>query len=132
VLDGSQDDVKLKDGDILVVPEYRQEVAVLGEVQQPTAHLFKAGFDIHDYINLSGGANSRADRKRTYLVKADGSVVIPRRTGWLSRRHIAVEPGDTVVVPLDIDRKDNMVIWTEASQIIYQLALGAAAVSNLK
>ena len=131
VLEAGQDDVKLKDGDVLVVPEYRQEIAVLGEVQQPTAHLFKAGFDIHDYINLSGGTNSRADRKRTYLVKADGSVIIPKRSGWLSRKHIAVEPGDTVVVPLDIDRKDNMVIWTEASQIIYQLALGAAAVSNL-
>jgi protein involved in polysaccharide export with SLBB domain len=132
VLDGGNDDVKLKDGDVLVVPEYRQEVAVLGEVQQPTAHLFRAGFDIHDYINLSGGTNSRADHKRTYLVKADGSVIIPKRSGWLSRKHIAVEPGDTVVVPLDIDRKDNMVVWTEASQIIYQLALGAAAVSNLK
>lgn len=132
ILDGSHDDVKLKDGDVLVVPEYRQEVAVLGEVQQPTAHLFRAGFDIHDYINLSGGTNSRADIKRIYLVKADGSVVIPRRTGWLSRKHMTVEPGDTLVVPLDIDRKDNMVVWAEASQIIYQLALGAAAVSNLK
>jgi protein involved in polysaccharide export with SLBB domain len=105
---------------------------VLGEVQQPTAHLHRPGHGLRDYIDLSGGTNSRADRKRVYVVKADGSVLLPKKSGWLSRRRLTIEPGDSVVVPLDVDRKDNMVIWGEASQIIYQLALGAAAVSNLK
>lgn len=132
VLADRQNDIQLKHGDILVVPQYNQEVTVLGEVQQPTAHLHRPGHGLRDYIDLSGGTNSRADRKRVYVVKADGSVLLPKKSGWLSRRRLTIEPGDSVVVPLDVDRKDNMVIWGEASQIIYQLALGAAAVSNLK
>lgn len=132
IMDGSRDDLTLKDGDVLIVPQYTQEVTVLGEVQQPTAHVFQPRFNFRDYIDLSGGTNSRADGKRIYIVKADGSVVLPKSSGWLSRRHFKIEPGDTVVVPLDVDRKDSLAIWAEASQIIYQLALGAAAVSNLK
>lgn len=132
VLEGILDDVALKNGDVLVIPQYRQEITVLGEVQQPTAHLYRQSLKIYDYIDLSGGTNSRADRKRIYVVKADGSVVLPRRSAWFSRRQVNIEPGDTVVVPLDVDRKDGLAVWAEASQIIYQLALGAAAVSNLK
>jgi len=58
--------------------------------------------------------------------------VLPRKSGWFNRRRLSIEPGDTIVVPLDIDRKDSFTVWAEASQIIYQLALGAAAVNNLK
>lgn len=132
IMEGTQDDIQLKDGDVLIIPQYTQEVTVLGEVQQPTAHVFQPRFDFRDYIDLSGGPNSRADGKRIYIVKADGSVVLPKSSGWLSRRRFPIEPGDTVVVPLDVDRKDGLAVWAEASQIIYQLALGAAAVSNLK
>ncbi|MBT5387314.1 MAG: hypothetical protein HOL11_00735, partial [Porticoccaceae bacterium] len=132
IMEGTQDDIQLKDGDVLIIPQYTQEVTVLGEVQQPTAHVFQPRFDFRDYIDLSGGPNSRADGKRIYIVKADGSVVLPKSSGWLSRRRFPIEPGDTVVVPLDLDRKDGLAVWAEASQIIYQLALGAAAVSNLK
>lgn len=130
ILAGTEDDVKLKGGDRLVIPEYRQEVTVLGEVQQPTAHLYNAKLKVNDYIELSGGANIRADQKRTYVVKVDGSVKLPGRTGWLSRRRVAVEPGDTIIVPLDIERRRALTVWSEASQVVYQLALGAAAVNS--
>lgn len=130
VLDGSEDDVKLKGGDRLVIPEYRQEVTVLGEVQQPTAHLFRAKLKVSDYIELSGGTNVRADQKRTYVVKVDGSVKLPSRSGWLSRRKVSVEPGDTIIIPLDIERRGALTVWSEASQVVYQLALGAAAVNS--
>ena len=131
VLDGSKDDVKLKGGDRLVIPEYRQEVTVLGEVQQPTAHLYSAKLKVNDYIELSGGTNIRADQKRTYVVKVDGSVKLPSRSGWLSRRKVSVEPGDTIIIPLDIERRGALTVWSEASQVVYQLALGAAAVNSL-
>ena len=130
ILDGSENDVKLKSGDRLVIPEYRQEVAVLGEVQQSTAHLFNAKLKVNDYIELSGGTNIRADEKRTYVVKVDGSVKLPHRTAWLSRRILSVEPGDTIIVPLDVERRRVLTVWAEASQVVYQLALGAAAINS--
>ena len=124
------DDVTLKDGDLLAIPEYRQEISVVGEIQHPSAHLFNSKLTIEDYIDLSGGINHRADRKRMYVVKADGSVSLPGRSGWFKRRNNNVEPGDTIIVPLDIDRRRTLTVWSEASAIIYQLALGAAAVNS--
>jgi len=131
ILDGSRDDVQLKGGDRLVIPEYRQEISVLGEVQQPTAHLFNDTLRLRDYIDLSGGIKERADNKRIYVVKANGAVALPGRTGWFSRKRLKIEAGDTIIVPLDADKKKVLTVWTEASQIIYQLALGAAAFNNL-
>lgn len=130
ILDKTLDDVTLKDGDLLAIPEYRQEISVVGEIQHPSAHLFNRQLNINDYIDLSGGVNRRADRKRLYVVKADGSVSLPGRSGWFKRRNIQVEPGDTIIVPLDIERRRALTVWSEASAIIYQLALGAAAVNS--
>ena len=130
ILDQTVDDVTLKDGDLLVIPEYRQEISVVGEIQHPSAHLFNRQLNIDDYIDLSGGANHRADLKRLYIVKADGSVSLPGRSGWFKRRNNRVEPGDTIIVPLDVDRRRTLTVWGEASAIIYQLALGAAAVNS--
>jgi protein involved in polysaccharide export with SLBB domain len=130
ILDQRVDDVTLKNGDLLVIPQYHQEISVVGEIQHPSAYVFNRQLKIEDYIDLSGGVSHHADRKRVYVVKADGSVSLPRRSGWLKRRQLKIEPGDTIVVPLDIDRRRTLAVWNEASAIIYQLALGAAAVNS--
>ena len=131
ILDGRLEDVQLKDGDMLVIPEYRQEISVLGEVQQPTAHLYNSNLKLRDYIDLSGGTKESADQKRIYVVKANGAVALPGRSGWLSRKRLVVEAGDTIIVPIDADKQKTLTVWAEASQIVYQLALGAAAFNNL-
>ncbi len=130
ILDASLDDIILKDGDLLVVPEYRQEISVVGEIQHPSSHLFNRNLKIDDYIDLSGGVTRRADNKRIYVVKADGSVSLPGRSGWFKHRNNNIEPGDTVIVPLDVDRRRKLTLWGEASAIVYQLALGAAAINS--
>jgi len=130
VLDGSIDDVVLKDGDLLVIPEYRQEISVFGEIQHPSAHLFNRKLNIDDYIELSGGVNIHADSKRIYIVKADGSVSLPGGSGWFIRKNTHINPGDTIIVPLDVDRRRSLTVWAEASAVIYQLALGAAALNS--
>ena len=130
ILDQTIDDVTLKDGDLLAIPEYRQEVSVVGEIQHPSSHLFNDELKINDYIDLSGGVTHRADKTRIYVVKADGSVTMPRRSGWFKRRYSNIEPGDTVIIPMDVDRRDKLTVWGEASAIVYQLALGAAAINS--
>jgi len=130
ILDGTVDDVVLKDGDQLTIPEYRQEVSVLGEVQHSSAHLFNRKLDIGDYIDLSGGVNTHADNKRIYIVKVDGSVALPGGSGWFRRKNSRIAPGDTIIVPLDVDRRRTLSLWNEASAVVYQLALGAAAINS--
>ena len=127
IMDGSLEDVQLQHGDALMIPKYRQEISVLGEVQQPTAHLYNNDFRLHDYIDLSGGTKKSADRKRIYVLKANGSVALSGGSGWLSLKRLKIEAGDTIVVPIDADKQKTLTVWSEATQIIYQLALGANA-----
>jgi polysaccharide biosynthesis/export protein len=124
-------DIQLKDGDRLVVPTYRQEISVIGEVQHSASHLFNEHWSLDDYLEKSGGITNRADDSRIYVVKADGSVFLPNQSGWLSHQNELLSPGDTVVVPLDTDRIKSLTLWTNVSQIVYQLALGAAAITRL-
>jgi protein involved in polysaccharide export with SLBB domain len=131
ILSGKIDDVQLKNGDQLIVPNFRQEVSVLGEVQHATSHLFNDGLTLDDYLEKSGGLTNKADDDRIYVVKADGSVFLPNQSGWLTHHNEMLSPGDTIVVPLDTDRIKSMALWTSVSQIVYQLALGAAAVRSL-
>jgi protein involved in polysaccharide export with SLBB domain len=122
-------DVVLRDGDRLLVPRLSQEVTVIGEVQNATSHFHRAGVDRDDYIDLSGGLTARADRQRIYVVRADGSVVIDERAGWF-RQGADIQPGDTVVVPLEADRIRPLTLWTSVSQILYNVAVAVAAVNS--
>jgi polysaccharide export outer membrane protein len=122
---GGPEDVIVKDGDKLVVPKKTQEVTILGEVQSPTSHVFEAGLTRDDYIAKSGGATQKADRKRIYVVRANGDVVSGGRSGWFRRtQSIEMRPGDTIVVPLDTERVSKLSLWQAVTTIIYNLAIG--------
>jgi len=123
--------IRLQDGDTLTVPTIPQSVTVFGEVQFPTSHLHQAGLTVDDYLERSGGPTRQADESRVYVVKADGSVMLPEKSRWFGSRSQQLEPGDTVIMPIDVDRLNQLELWTNVSQIVYQMALGAAAVGNL-
>jgi protein involved in polysaccharide export with SLBB domain len=122
-------DIVLKGGDVLMVPDQRQEVTVLGEVQYSTSHVFDRALGRDDYIGRSGGLTQRADKKRIYVVKANGEVVASAGRSWFSRDGGAqIRPGDSIVVPLDLDQP--LLRWGSITSIIYNLALSAAAVAS--
>src|SRR5690606_29131126 len=124
-------DVLLRDGDELFVPPFRQEVTVLGEVQYPTSHLFEAGLARNDYLDRSGGLTRRADERRIYVVRANGEVVADGGGRWFRRTASAqIEPGDTIVVPLDVERTRPLARWSSITQVVYNLAIAAAAVNS--
>ncbi|WP_379865436.1 SLBB domain-containing protein [Marinobacter sp. M5B] len=123
--------IRLQDGDTLTVPVIPQSVSVFGEVQFPTSHLHTQGLTVDDYLDRSGGPTRQADQERVYVVKADGSVMLPEKSRWFGGRSQQLAPGDTIIVPIDVDRLNQLELWTNVSQIVYQMALGAAAVGNL-
>lgn len=126
---GGPNDLVLKNGDRLLVPKKAQEVTVLGEVQNTTSHFYRAGLIRDDYINLSGGPTQKADKKRIYVVRADGSVVTAG-SGWFQRSTADIRPGDSIVVPLDAERMRPLPLWTAVTQILYNLAISVAAVNS--
>jgi protein involved in polysaccharide export with SLBB domain len=129
---GGSEDVLLRDGDKLLIPKRTQEITILGEVQSPTSHVYEAGLTRDDYIAKSGGATQKADRKRIYIVRANGDVVTGERSGWFRRsQSVEMHPGDTIVVPLDTERVRALPLWQAVTTIIYNLAVALLAVRSV-
>ena len=87
-----------RNGDRFVVPRVPANVTVEGQVYSANAFVYQPEQRVLDYLKRAGGPDRQADRKRMFLLRADGSVV--------SRQYNNVEktsifPGDTVVVPAD-------------------------------
>ncbi len=123
-------DVILKDGDVLRVPQTAQEVTVIGEVQSPNSHLYDTTLGRDDYIRLSGGSTQKADDKRIYVVRANGSVETGGGSRWF-RNSGSIQPGDTIVVPLDAERMRPLPLWTAVTTIVFNLAVAVAAVAGI-
>jgi protein involved in polysaccharide export with SLBB domain len=134
VLSGDDaNDVVLKDGDTLIVPERSQEVTVLGEVQYATSHIHAPGLSRNDYIGASGGLTANADERRIYIVRANGAVVAGDGSSKWFRQSGAmdVRPGDSIIVPMNVDRVPALALWQSASTIVFNLAVAVAAIGGL-
>ena len=122
-------DIVVKGGDQLIVPDQRQEVTVVGEVQYETSHVFERGVTRDEYIAKSGGTTQRADTKRIYVVRANGEVVAQSGGRWFGRDSSGgIKAGDAIVVPLKLDQP--LARWSAITTIIYNMALAAAAVHS--
>jgi polysaccharide export outer membrane protein len=131
IMDQRESDIMLDSMDQLIIPSFRQEVTVLGEVHMPTAHLFRRGGKLTDYLDMSGGLNDTADKRSIYVIKSSGEVILPRKGLFSFKTLDQIAPGDTIVVPLDLDgRVKIMPLMAQVSQMIYELALGAAAINS--
>lgn len=91
-------DLILEEGDIISIPRQLQTVRLRGDVVYPTTVRFEGLRGLKYYINKSGGFDNRANRKRTYVVYANGDVA--RTRAFLGMRaYPIVEPGAEIFVP---------------------------------
>nr|CAA6828261.1 MAG: Capsular polysaccharide export system periplasmic protein KpsD [uncultured Thiotrichaceae bacterium] len=116
---GKVANIRLEDGDVIVIPAKSDVVTISGEVQVPQAVVYARNASIHDYIAQAGGYTERANRKRLVVVKPNGKVVM----GEL----LQVDAGDNITVYPEIDTKDVQAT-KDIVQIIYQIAVAASAV----
>ncbi len=117
-------DISLQGGDQLYIPKRPDEVTVVGEVYHLTSHLYEQGVKRSEYVRLSGGITERGNKKAVYVVHANGSVSPPEK--WY-QKSVEIGPGDTIIVPVKVDRISKLKLFTDVSQIIYQLAVSAAS-----
>ena len=122
-------DIVLQDGDSLTIPRQVSTVTVVGEIRRPGTHTFQAGLDLNDYLDLSAGITARADDKELYVVRADGSVFRPTNS-WLrfDGAGVSMSPGDTIVVPINVGYTDNLSLWREITQVIFNSTAGLASI----
>jgi protein involved in polysaccharide export with SLBB domain len=123
----------VKDGDKLHIPDQPSSVSVAGEVQFPTSHLHELNLGLEDYLKRSGGFTPNADQDRVFVVKANGAVQSKSGNQWFSSKKGSIsqiDPGDVIVVPIDVKQSRVLEQLSYTSQIIYQMAVAAAAVNS--
>ena len=117
---GKAANVRLEDGDIIVIPRKTDIVAIGGEVVVPQSVVYMQGAVLGDYLGKAGGLTERADAKRIIIMKPNGSVNMNANT--------AIRAGDQIMVMPKVDTK-NMQFTKDITQIIYQIAVAAKIAS---
>ena len=118
----------LEDGDRVFIGKKSNIVVIQGEVAIPTAIAYEKGMSLSDYINFCGGYTDNADRDKVLLIKANGRVI--QYTDSSFSQEVSVEPSDSILVLQKVKTK-NMLIFKDLTQILYQIALGAAVILKL-
>jgi len=120
----------LFDGDSIFIPKNPNAINVLGEVLNPIAFEYSKKLNIKSAINQAGGYQQYADKRRVYVIKANGIVEKANRNIFV--RNIDIEPGDTIVVPRKIiTNNPGIEALIPITQILSDLAFSAAALDNL-
>lgn len=91
---GSNEDIVLREGDVLVVPQYSNTVKISGEVMYPISMNWEKGKKLSYYIKHAGGYGNRAKKGNVYAVYMNGSV---EKIGKFKSSDI--QPGCEIVVP---------------------------------
>lgn len=130
ILRGREDsDVMLENGDKLYIPPRRNTISVMGQVQMPSNFTFNSSKSVQQYIDLAGGEKKQADDDRVYVIRANGSVMLPNQSYWFMRSSKPLQPGDTIVVPIDSDYLDGLSSLSTATKILYQMGVAWKAVN---
>jgi len=126
----SLDTTVLFDGDSVIIPKVSNVISVVGEVLNPTSFQFNERLSIQSAIAMAGGYESFADKKRVYIIKANGLVQKGGRNIFAGKN--GIEPGDTIVVPRKIISNNSALIaLAPVTQILSDLAFASAAIDSL-
>ncbi|MCK8784598.1 polysaccharide export protein [Roseomonas sp. NAR14] len=72
-------DIRMEEGDTVVIPELSSTVLVAGEVATPQAVVWRPNMSISDYINAVGGYSSRGTASQLMIRHANGEIELDPR-----------------------------------------------------
>jgi polysaccharide biosynthesis/export protein len=114
------EDVVLKRGDVIYVPETKNYVILLGQVVNPGNIVYNENFTIDDYIRLAGGFGWRA-------IEGDVRVIKSTTGEWIEDEDVeSIGPGDTIWVP---ENPPGPKFWEVFTSILLVLGQAAAVVA---
>ena len=120
-------DLLLNQGDVLEVPKLMQTVNVQGEVLFPINVRYDSGKNFRQYINSAGGFSERANRKKAYIVYANGEVDRTKRFLFF-KSYPDVRPGSMIYIPQKEERE--RISAQERIAILSTIVSMAAIVTN--
>lgn len=89
---GGDEDIVLREGDRIIVPQYTNTVKISGDVMYPNTVAYRDGKKMKFYIDQAGGWGNRAKKSHTYIIYMNGTVA-------RASRGAKILPGCEIVVP---------------------------------
>lgn len=102
---GGDEDIVLREGDRLIVPQYTSTVKVSGDVMYPNTVGYQKGKRASYYIDQAGGWGNRAKKKQTFIIYMNGKVA-------RVAHNAKPEPGCEIFVPSKAPRDPRMLSQT--------------------
>ena len=90
----SDDDIILREGDVLVVPEYNNTVRISGAVMYPNTVSYSSNKSLSYYIEQAGGYGVRAKKNKAYIIYMNGQVKKAKKFS-----NNVIQPGCEIIVP---------------------------------
>jgi len=113
---GCEEDIILREGDHIVVPEYISTVKVSGNVMYPNTVSYKPGKDYKYYVNQAGGFGNHAKKRKTWVIYPNGTMA---QVGHGAK----IEPGCEIVVPMKPEPKAGLVQqWVAVAQSVASMS----------
>jgi polysaccharide biosynthesis/export protein len=141
LLKGSEYDLELENGDSLYIPTLNSSVNVMGSVMSLGSYIYSEKYGYKDYIGMSGGYTRYADSNNVYVLKVDGSARKCSKGlfSWSDSRSRwemsafgddikEIEPGDTIIVPEQLEQIAWLREVKDITQILMQMAVTAGVV----
>ena len=121
---GCDDDLVLREGDRLVVPQYTGTVKINGAVMYANTVAYEKGKRASYYINQAGGFASDAIKSKSYIIYMNGKVA---KVGHGAK----VQPGCEIVVPAKLKRKMSIAETMSLGTSMSSIAAMIATIANL-
>ena len=123
---GSEADLVLREGDILLVPQYNNTVRISGNVLYPNTVTYSPKMTVNDYVEMAGGYGFRSKKSKAYVVYMNGTVARARRYA-----KGVIEPGCEIVVPKKREKDGSIQEVLSIATTATSLATMMATIGNL-
>ena len=115
---GGVEDIVLREGDHLIIPEYEGTVKISGDVMYPNTVAFMGDKGYKWYVRQAGGFGERAKKKKSYVVYPNGTMAQVNHGAKIT-------PGCEIIVPTK-PKKESLT----AAQWI-SIGSGAASIATM-
>ena len=102
-----QDDIRLQDGDVVIVPTYDALVKITGKVKRPMFYEMKNGESAATLLKYAGGFSSDAYKKSIRVLRKDGKEFSVKTVDDIHYSAFKLIDGDVVTVDSILNRFNN-------------------------
>ena len=126
-----QNDIRLMDDDMIVIPAIQKVVYAFGDFRSPSNIKYDPKLSVSDYIKLSGGLKE-SSYKEIVVIDPDGKSNIFNASSFaLFEKQVEIFPGSIIYAPRDIGKLTGVQYASSVAPILSSLAISLASLNSI-